>query len=378
VKLQNHLLIFLLVIFIVLPGVSTGQSTEDYLHQGGKHYDAGRLNEAITAYKKAIKLQPNNAIAHYSLGVVYQNKKMLDKATDLYQKAKQLAPNLAYPYYGLGTIYHSKLIFDKAQEFYEEAVRLAPDFAEAHLQLGNLYFKLGRYREAVLKYRKSLQIIRDKNRAAEVSKYLKEAKKKASAQLPPPPKPRKCNIASKRTPDSNILEDFRVIKSLNLRQTDFVPFIPDIHGRYLPRTRYITNFQPFELKNPFLIWKTVSERISYKTDRALYGIQEAWQFGEETYTIRHGDCEDSSILFCDWLRAMGYDAKVAIGSKRDSRHAWVIIFEDGKEYFFETATDTKRISRRHIPYLNNSLKKYNIECIFDDQNYWERASEGKK
>ncbi len=229
-KVQNHLLIFLFVIFIILPGISTGQSAEDYLNQGDADYAAGKLDEAIAAYKKAINLQPNNANARYCLGVTYQSKRMLDKAIKLYQKAVQLDSNFAYSYYGLGTIYHSKLIFDKAQESYERTVQLEPDFAEAHLQLGNLYFKLGRYREAVLKYRKSLQIIRDKNEATEVSKYLKKAEKKASVQLPVPPKPRRYNIARKRTPDSNILEDFRVTESQNIRQTAHVPFSPDIYG----------------------------------------------------------------------------------------------------------------------------------------------------
>jgi len=376
-KLQNHLFIFLFVIFIMLPGVSIGKSAEDYLRQGDENYDAGRFDEAIAAYKKAIKLQPDNVLAYYTLGLAYQSKNMLDKATELYQKASQLDPNFAYPYFGLGTTYHSKLIFDKAQEFYKKTAQLEPDFAEAYLQLGNIYFKLGRYREAVLKYQKSLQII-DKDRAAEVSKHLKEAKKKASVQLPLPPKSRKRNIIRKPKSDSNILEDFRVTESQNLRQTDCVPFSPDIYGRYLPRTRYITNFQPFELKNPFLIWQTVVEHISYKTDRLLGGMQEAWQFGEGTYTIRNGDCEDTSILLCDWLRAMGYDAKIAIGSSKNAGHAWVVVFADGKEYFFETAIDSKSISRRHIPYLKSSLKKYAVECMFDDQNYWERASDGKK
>jgi len=363
-------LLCVLMVNIMVASTSLGQSAEDYLNQGLNHYENGRLDEAIAAYERSIQLQPNNAFAHYCLGVVYHSKEMLDKASELYEKSIKLDQNLAEAYCGLGVIYHGKQILDKAASLYEDAIKRDVNLAFAHLQLGNVYLNLGKYHEAVQQYEKVLKIDSDDpNIVAEASKNLKEAKEKVSASPPPPPNVR---VASKpeQMITSNIPEEV-IANSLNLRKMESVPFSPDIYGRYFPRTRYITHFQPYKLHNVFLMWKTVIEYIKYKQDLSTCGMRDGWQFSEYTFKMRRGDCEDSSILLCDWLRSMGYDAKVVAGFAQDGGHAWVVVYEDGKACFLETAADTK-VSRRHIPYFQNSLKKYAVQYMFDEQGYWEK------
>jgi len=72
----------------------------------------------------------------------------------------------------------------------------------------------------------------------------------------------------------------------------------------------------------------VGNNIKYKTDDAVYGVREYWQFGKETVSLRTGDCEDFAILLCSLLRVSGYspdDVYVVIGKNANGYHAWVKI-----------------------------------------------------
>lgn len=47
--------------------------------------------------------------------------------------------------------------------------------------------------------------------------------------------------------------------------------------------------------------------IQYSYDSDLYGREEFWASPLETLYLHRGDCEDTSILFCSIVLAMGYD-----------------------------------------------------------------------
>lgn len=53
-----------------------------------------RLDEAITKFEKQIKLAPDNANAHDSLGEAYKLKGQLHKSLEAYKKALEINPNL--------------------------------------------------------------------------------------------------------------------------------------------------------------------------------------------------------------------------------------------------------------------------------------------
>jgi adenylate cyclase len=46
-------------------------STSTYLHLGSTYWLLGRFDEAVTAFKKALQLSPNNAVAHLGLAATY-------------------------------------------------------------------------------------------------------------------------------------------------------------------------------------------------------------------------------------------------------------------------------------------------------------------
>jgi predicted transglutaminase-like cysteine proteinase len=85
---------------------------------------------------------------------------------------------------------------------------------------------------------------------------------------------------------------------------------------------------PLKVKDWIALRNWVGDNIQYRHDDEVYGVQEYWQFGNETVSLRTGDCEDFAILLCSLLRAAGYspnDVYVVIGKNANGYHAWVKI-----------------------------------------------------
>lgn len=66
----------------------------------------GKLREAVNEYKEAIKLDPDNAIAHKSLGSIYYRLTMLDESIQEFELAVKINPNFHIARYWLGLSYY--------------------------------------------------------------------------------------------------------------------------------------------------------------------------------------------------------------------------------------------------------------------------------
>ena len=96
----------------------------------------GKLDEAIAAYREAIRLKPDDAEAHYNLGIALSGQGKLDEAIAEYREAIRLKPDYAEAHYNLGIALDGQGKLDEAIAEYREAIRLKPDYAEAHYNLG--------------------------------------------------------------------------------------------------------------------------------------------------------------------------------------------------------------------------------------------------
>ncbi len=96
------------------------------------------------------------------------------------------------------------------------------------------------------------------------------------------------------------------------------------------------------------IWKYVAESIAYVIDKNSEGIEDFWQFPEETLMLRKGDCEDASFLLATLLLASGISnhcVRVVLGKvvSTDATigHAWVVYQnENGVWCLFESTLDS--------------------------------------
>jgi serine/threonine-protein kinase len=106
----------------------------------------GNLDEAIAEYRKAIRLQPDYAEAHFNLGNALRDKGKLNEAI----------------------------------EHYRQAICLKNDYAEAHCNLGNALAKKGQFRQAVEALRRGHQLgIRRADWPYPSRSWLRQAEKRA-------------------------------------------------------------------------------------------------------------------------------------------------------------------------------------------------------
>jgi tetratricopeptide (TPR) repeat protein len=110
----------------------------------------GMYREAVETFKKAVKVHPNFAEAHYNLGVAYEKIGKYEDAIEACKKVIRITPNYAMAYNHLGVVYTRLRMYWEAVEAHKQAVRINPDYANAYYNLGNTYLRfLGMHREAV-------------------------------------------------------------------------------------------------------------------------------------------------------------------------------------------------------------------------------------
>jgi Tfp pilus assembly protein PilF len=112
----------------------------------------GRYNEAIEAYKQAIKIKPNLAESYTNLGAAYANLGHLSEAIDAFKMAAQIDPDLAEAHYNLGYAYAKLGRYTEAIDIYKQAIGIKPDYALAHYNLGVAYLAIDDKDSAMAEY----------------------------------------------------------------------------------------------------------------------------------------------------------------------------------------------------------------------------------
>ena len=118
----------------------------------------GNLNDAITHFQKALRINPDDAEAHNNLGGALLQKGQVDEAIAQIRMALQSAPNSPIVHNNLGGALLQKGQVDEAIAHVREALQIQPDNAIYHYNLGRALFKKGNVDEAIAQYQEMLQI----------------------------------------------------------------------------------------------------------------------------------------------------------------------------------------------------------------------------
>lgn len=121
----------------------------------------GKFTQAISASKRSLELNPNDAETNNNLGFIYQETKDYNHAKQCYDEAIKLQPNYITPYHNLGTIYHLQEKYHKAELYYKKAINIKPDYYPVYSNLGNVLINLGKYKEAEEYYYKAIKFERE-------------------------------------------------------------------------------------------------------------------------------------------------------------------------------------------------------------------------
>ena len=130
------------------------ESFEAALH----HHQAGRLNQAIAGYTRAIALRPDFPEACYNLGNAFAALGQLDQAATSYARVIALTPHSPQAHNNLGVVRREQGRLDEAAACFGRALEFDPDFPDAHNNLGNLFMAQKRLDEAAACYRQALAL----------------------------------------------------------------------------------------------------------------------------------------------------------------------------------------------------------------------------
>jgi tetratricopeptide (TPR) repeat protein len=101
----------------------------------GMYFLQGKADESIDLYIKALRLDPDNAILHMNLAVVYQHKENYDAAIASCERAISLKPGIPAFKLALTNNYAAKGDFSKAKEQVESISSFSHDQMNAYLGL---------------------------------------------------------------------------------------------------------------------------------------------------------------------------------------------------------------------------------------------------
>jgi len=131
----------------------------DAFNLGLQLQQAGDLDRAEAAYRKAMALNNADPMLYNNLGVVLYTQGKMAEAAALYQKAIKLSPNLALAHNNLGVTLNASERHEEAVPAFTKAIALNPVNPEAINNLGDSLVKLGRFEEGVAALKRALALV---------------------------------------------------------------------------------------------------------------------------------------------------------------------------------------------------------------------------
>lgn len=134
-------------------------TAERWFQRGLELEQSGAAAEhVISAYEKAIELDPNSAGALVNLGTIHFNARQWDDAERYYQRALEADPEYALAHFDLANLYDERGDRPKALAHYEAALRVSPNYADAHYNVALLYQGTNQPMKAVQHWRSYLKL----------------------------------------------------------------------------------------------------------------------------------------------------------------------------------------------------------------------------
>lgn len=135
---------------------------QGWYYLGRTKYKENRFDEAISAFKECLKLEPKNVKAEDNLGLAYQGLGRIDEAKAAYQNAiaweKDTSIKDPGPFVDFGTLLVDENGADDGIPYLQEAIQIAPQDFRAYRELGKAYLHVNRPQDAASELEKAITL----------------------------------------------------------------------------------------------------------------------------------------------------------------------------------------------------------------------------
>ena len=138
-------------------------------------YHRGNYESALTSIKKALELN-EKAEFYANLGMIHTDLNNVDDARSAFEKALQLNPNSAEIYNNLGVLNYRIKDFEQAVNAFNEAIKRRRNYPNAYLHLGKAFLELEKFDDAIKTWEKVLEIDPENSEAQGLLKMYKEGR----------------------------------------------------------------------------------------------------------------------------------------------------------------------------------------------------------
>jgi tetratricopeptide (TPR) repeat protein len=128
-----------------------------HYNHGFVYFHQGKLDEAMSDFNEAIKINPDAAV-YINRGIIYYEEGKLTDALSDYNKAIKINPDIAEAYYNRGNAYTQQNNFNDALSDYNKAIELKSNYAEAYSNRGSILVKQGDLTKALASFNKAIEI----------------------------------------------------------------------------------------------------------------------------------------------------------------------------------------------------------------------------
>jgi tetratricopeptide (TPR) repeat protein len=119
---------------------------------------AAYWRDSETLWSHALSCTTDNIIAEGNLGQACYAKGKMREAMMHFQNSLRIAPNQAPIHSSLGVFFLEMGQLNESLAHLQQALQIEPNFADAHFNLGNTYLQMGRATEALSHYNRALEI----------------------------------------------------------------------------------------------------------------------------------------------------------------------------------------------------------------------------
>jgi predicted TPR repeat methyltransferase len=130
---------------------------EAYNNLGNVLIAARRVDDAVTAYEKALELAPGHADSHNNLGIIYKAQRRSEEAARAFTRAIEIDPAHVPAYNNYGNLLIENGQTEAAMRAYAKALELRPDDRRSRQLLASAYTIAGELAKAAEVYTRLLE-----------------------------------------------------------------------------------------------------------------------------------------------------------------------------------------------------------------------------